>query len=65
MLSTGGGAEVGGGAVDTVGAGRNLTKLSGNIPRFPFRVPSHHPSSACVCVCVSVSVCVCVCVCVR
>ena len=26
-------------------AGRSSTKFSGNTPRTPFRVPSHHPSS--------------------
>ena len=26
-------------------AGRSSTKFSGNIPRTPLRVPSHHPSS--------------------
>ena len=45
LLSVSAGAGAGAGE-----AFRSLTKLSGNSPRIPFTVPSHHPSSTCDCV---------------
>ena len=58
LTTTGGSLGVGSGggalaaglltAAGGVVTGRNLTKLSGNIPIFPFFfVPSHQPSSTC------------------
>ena len=48
-LGMGGGAASGAGAGGLLDeAGRTWTKLSGNMPRAPLSVPSHHPSSACV-----------------
>ena len=49
-VGSGGGALAGGllpaaGGVTAAVAGRNWTKLSGNIPLFPFLTPSHQPSS--------------------
>ena len=47
-LKTGGMVSFAGGGSEMAAGGaafRSWTKLSGNIPRTPFSVPSHHPSS--------------------
>ena len=46
-LVVGSGAAGGSPPPTVVLAGRILTKLSGNIPRTPPSIPSHHPSSIC------------------